>query len=524
MKNNVLIRLITLALALVMSFGMTAFAAQFPDINESHWAFSAVSELVSKGTINGFEDGTFRPEATVTRAQFVKMMGVGSVRSEVGYFDVTADHWGYEYIMTSEEEGSDFHPDRAITRDEALVFLWKRAQRPANYIAPGIITEQSSNKVAASWGYTTGLMIGNDGLNLRLSETLTRAEAAMLIVRASNGSGANDFVNTVSEDILKMIATSTVLFEDFEYQPDKLITNGEVARAALRFGEESADVTYRFMNSTPAFEHEYAKDWTAVCDDIFGAEKATAANADAYATIGDTLAMFSFNALRRTESDIKIGTTETYPDMQGKYKKMAQRCISGCYENDIRLYATDALNADKQITAKELMCLILQLDNLYSINRSYGDTIEKTFINKNLYVYPANKDSYAVILEGVPAAVYEKPLDGAKDFFATAYQFKSVFTTFLGDMRNICKGKVNLKFYPSLATQGSTECILRVECQVIDNSQGLGINDMFAGYGAVEGNPVLQTGTTVWLDIATGQKLSDLVMLIDNAKIISVIY
>lgn len=42
---------------------------RFKDVPEKHWAYKAIEELAEKGIINGYEDGTFRPEEPITRAE-----------------------------------------------------------------------------------------------------------------------------------------------------------------------------------------------------------------------------------------------------------------------------------------------------------------------------------------------------------------------------------------------------------------------------------------------------------------------
>ena len=82
---------------------ISAYAADFSDLPSDHWAYSYVDSLVSAGTINGFEDGTFRPTGTVTRAEFVKMLdetfGLTST-APINYSDVKTDDWFHTYYMT----------------------------------------------------------------------------------------------------------------------------------------------------------------------------------------------------------------------------------------------------------------------------------------------------------------------------------------------------------------------------------------------------------------------------------------
>ena len=138
MKKTVSI-ILTLALIFSSFAVMNAFAVSFSDL-EGHWGKSYIDVLVNDGTINGYDDGTFRPDGTVTRAEFVKMIGKGSEKTDVVYTDVPADHWGYDYIMYSglDVSGTQFMPDKAITRGEVLNLIWKRNGSKTGISAPSV--------------------------------------------------------------------------------------------------------------------------------------------------------------------------------------------------------------------------------------------------------------------------------------------------------------------------------------------------------------------------------------------------
>lgn len=75
----------------------------FPDMAGSEWAIPYVAHATGLGIINGYEDGTFRPEATVTYAEVVKMivcaLGYGPV------VDTTLDPWYTGYINLANQIG-----------------------------------------------------------------------------------------------------------------------------------------------------------------------------------------------------------------------------------------------------------------------------------------------------------------------------------------------------------------------------------------------------------------------------------
>lgn len=100
----------------------------FPDA-AGLWSSAAVGTLANAGIVTGYKDGTFRPDAAITRAEFAaiasrfdKLDGGSAVFS-----DVTSDHWAYRYIVSAAAKGwvngySDgtFHPDQSITRAEVV--------------------------------------------------------------------------------------------------------------------------------------------------------------------------------------------------------------------------------------------------------------------------------------------------------------------------------------------------------------------------------------------------------------------
>ena len=102
----------------------------FTDLDSSHWSYGYVSRLVEDKTVNGYEDGSFKPDGLVTRAEFVKMIGKSSERAASDFRDVPSSHWAYEYIMQSGMNiapGEAFRPDDIMTRNDVAALVWKRA-------------------------------------------------------------------------------------------------------------------------------------------------------------------------------------------------------------------------------------------------------------------------------------------------------------------------------------------------------------------------------------------------------------
>ena len=90
-----------LILVLILSHHFTsAYSFTSNDIS-GHWAEKTIIEWQNKGKINGYEDDTFRPDASITRAEFVHLLNsVISLENSVAihFDDVTEKDWFYQDV------------------------------------------------------------------------------------------------------------------------------------------------------------------------------------------------------------------------------------------------------------------------------------------------------------------------------------------------------------------------------------------------------------------------------------------
>lgn len=97
------------ALAAVVDYGAElnpnekVYGQTFHDVPENHWCFKMIEELVERGAINGYPDGNFYPNNTVTRQEFAKIMVVAAKEpvypaSNVSFGDVPLNHWANPFI------------------------------------------------------------------------------------------------------------------------------------------------------------------------------------------------------------------------------------------------------------------------------------------------------------------------------------------------------------------------------------------------------------------------------------------
>lgn len=104
----------------------------FSDVNASAWYYVAVGALASKGIITGYEDGSFKPEGAITRAEFAAIASrfENLTKSEKTFSDVSESHWAYKMINSAATKGwingySDgtFRPENNITRAEVVTVV-----------------------------------------------------------------------------------------------------------------------------------------------------------------------------------------------------------------------------------------------------------------------------------------------------------------------------------------------------------------------------------------------------------------
>jgi Zn-dependent M16 (insulinase) family peptidase len=86
--------------------GKTRLEAPYSDISPSDWYYTSIAKLVNAGFIKGYQDGTLRPDAPVTRAEVVtvlnRMLGISySNNINNPFADVNQDHWAYNHIIAA---------------------------------------------------------------------------------------------------------------------------------------------------------------------------------------------------------------------------------------------------------------------------------------------------------------------------------------------------------------------------------------------------------------------------------------
>lgn len=162
---------------------------------DGHWAESEIEQLVSAGVIDGFDDGTFRPDETVTRAQFIKMLvsalGLDTDTAVKIFDDVDRSAWYSPYVTAAysagiaEGDGTYFYPESEITREEMSLMAARACGLSANSTA-----EFSDGDDISPWAEEAvaaltekGMIQGFEDGTFRPKQPATRAQSAVILLR-----------------------------------------------------------------------------------------------------------------------------------------------------------------------------------------------------------------------------------------------------------------------------------------------------------------------------------------------------
>lgn len=181
----------TAAVSAVMICGTVSFAADFADVTDDDVLSAAVSELSALDIVNGYEDGLFRPENKITRAEACAMMDrsifqvseTTSVNMWEGYPDVTPDDWFfdsaakmYDFGIIEGYEDGTFKPQNNITYHEFIKML----------VSMLFYEPYAENDGGYPVGYmkTANVLGITEGITFDGNAAITRRDAAVMLNKA----------------------------------------------------------------------------------------------------------------------------------------------------------------------------------------------------------------------------------------------------------------------------------------------------------------------------------------------------
>ncbi len=198
-------RLLTIILVISLFLpALSACAASFSDVEDGAWYAADVEAMAEDGYLTGYEDGTFRPQGTITKAELVSVVCriTGTEESKSG-----SGHWADGFVQAALNAGyfdwDEIPPtgetyDDPITRQLAVKIVMK-AFLPAEtgdyntvYSAVSDFADLDGRYYETMLAaYCSGVVNGDESSRLNPKSTITRAEACAVVMRAVRLSGGD---------------------------------------------------------------------------------------------------------------------------------------------------------------------------------------------------------------------------------------------------------------------------------------------------------------------------------------------
>lgn len=171
-----------------------------PTFNDvaGHWAAANIMKAVSAGIAKGYPDGTFKPDRTVTRAEFAVMLMNALKPHDEGAALTFADtdkiaSWAKKAVAQAASLGiikgyddGSFHPDAEITRAEMAAMIAKAMGQPIAANAPTGFADDKDipgwAKSAVAYVKQAGIVKGKGNNEFAPRDHATRAEAVAVLL------------------------------------------------------------------------------------------------------------------------------------------------------------------------------------------------------------------------------------------------------------------------------------------------------------------------------------------------------
>ena len=195
----------------------------YPDVQKNHWAYEQINQVSTVGLIKGYSNGKFKPEGKITRAELSALLARAMKNSEeipnnkISFKDVSRKFWASEFIAkavnTQIAKGySDgtFKPNADVSRAEGLKMIAKFGGVEEEEYSERLFSDISSkhwvSKIIAG-AHKEGMLSFLRGRPFNPNLKLTRAEAVELISKTKIGKD----ITAELLDFSKDYASSTVL-------------------------------------------------------------------------------------------------------------------------------------------------------------------------------------------------------------------------------------------------------------------------------------------------------------------------
>jgi len=202
-----------LSIALAMSLTIPAIPSHAISTDtKGHWAEKTITSWQEKGLIAGYQDGTFKPNKQVTRAEFIHILNTSlklTKQGEVKFSDVKETDWFYKDVQIAVGNGyangtpdNMFMPNTTLTRAEAAVFIANILNEKSDkqLMFSDINTIPAWAKSSVSLMIEKGYMSGYPDNTFAANNKLTRAEAVTILDKVLTQKEQNEMKQDTKKD------------------------------------------------------------------------------------------------------------------------------------------------------------------------------------------------------------------------------------------------------------------------------------------------------------------------------------
>ncbi|WP_282937182.1 fibronectin type III domain-containing protein [Paenibacillus sp. RC67] len=238
-----------------VTLASSSAASAAPADTQGHWAQMQWDNWKDMDFIQGYEDGSLHPDATISRAEFIAIMNrvYGFERkADISFTDVKSGDWFYDDIakakaagyITGYEDGT-IKPNAPITRQEVAFIMEALMKSGKDKIDPSLAFDDENtisawSKKAVQAVIAAGLMNGYPDHTFRPANPITRSEAVVTVDRSKQISAATvrydkagQFTQNTSGTVI--IGAADVVLHDMVIDGNLIIADGvEEGQVTLR--------------------------------------------------------------------------------------------------------------------------------------------------------------------------------------------------------------------------------------------------------------------------------------------------
>ena len=252
----------------------------YPDVDSSTIQGQAIVKMTEAGVVGGYEDGTFRPDGQLTRAEFVKIVNGVFHYQETGEaitaFDDIDGHWAQGQIEIAQQNGyiggvgyiegigkHCFAPDATLTREQVAVIL-SRILKLENVFQMNLVVQDAVSdwaKADVEKAIVCGVFALEDNNTFRATEPITRAEVCQALAPYTQtvASVVQGQQKQVQEALQEASTALRTLYYDDSEMNQVVTTLQSSINKTLQAGWKGTAITKEYVETTYAEEIKQTK-------------------------------------------------------------------------------------------------------------------------------------------------------------------------------------------------------------------------------------------------------------------------